>query len=95
MWTSTSMTVPESLILSVMGICVVMGTLVALALVVMAFSKIMESRNSTAASRAVARPEPEPPGISEETAAMIIAAICEELKAAPEELNVTSIVELK
>ena len=94
MWTETYMSIPQSLILSVMGICVVMGTLVCLALVVLAFSKIMETRNAATAP-AVQRPAPEPPGISEETAAMIIAAICEELKAAPEELNVTSIVELK
>ena len=94
MWTETYMSVPQSLILSVMGICVVMGTLVCLALVVLAFSKIMETRNAAIAP-AVQRPAPEPPGISDEVCSMILAVICEELHAAPEEINVTSIRELK
>lgn len=94
MWTSTSMTVPESVLLSAMGLCVVMTTLVVLALVVLAFSKIMEARNGSAA-KAPARPAPEPPGISDELCSVLLAVICEELHAAPEEINVTSIRELK
>lgn len=93
MWTSTSMTLPESFILSIMGLCVVMATLIVLALVVLLFSKIMEARNN--ASEPVNRTLPEPPGISDEVCSMILAVICEELHAAPEEINVTSIRELK
>lgn len=95
MWSGDYLSVPESLVLSLMGLCVVMGTLVCLALVIMAFSKVMEGSNKTSAAKAAPKPLPEPPGISDETAAVIIAAICEELKAAPEELNITSIVEVK
>ena len=95
MWTSTSMTIPESLIVSLMGLTVVMGTLICLALVVLAFSRVMESRNTAADRSAVSRPAPEPPGISDEVCTMILAVICEELHAAPEEINVTSIRELK
>ena len=73
MWTETYMSIPQSLILSVMGICVVMGTLVCLALVVLAFSKIMETRNAAIAP-AVQRPAPEPPGISDEVCSMILAS---------------------
>lgn len=94
MWTSTSMEVPESLLLSVMGLCVVMATLIALALVVLAFSRIMASRNASA-SKAVSRPAPEPPGISDEICSILLAVICEELHATPEEINVTSIRELQ
>lgn len=94
MWTSTSMAVPESVLLSVMGLCVVMATLVVLALVVMVFSKIMAAGN-VSESRTASRPAPEPPGISDEICSMILAVICEELHAAPEEINVTSIRELK
>lgn len=94
MWTSTSMAVPESVLLSVMGLLVVMATLIALALVVTGFSKLMEKR-SGASGKSVSRPAPEPPGISDEICSMLLAVICEELHAAPEEINVTSIRELK
>lgn len=94
MWTSTSMAVPESVLLSVMGLCVVMSTLIVLALVVLIFSKIMASGNA-AGSKAASRPAPEPPGISDEICSIILAVICEELHAAPEEINVTSIREIK
>ena len=93
MWTSTSMTVPQSFIVSLMGLSVVMATLICLALVVLAFSRIMESRNPV--SKVANLPAPEPPGISDEVCSMILAVICEELHAAPEEINVTSIRELK
>ena len=86
------MTLPESFLLSIMGICVVMATLIVLALVVLLFSKIMESRN---AAEPVSRTLPEPPGISDEVCSMILAVLCEEMHAAPEEINVTSIRELK
>ena len=95
MWTETFMTVPESFIVSLMGLSIVMGTLICLALVVLAFSKVMESKNAVSDRAAVSRPAPEPPGISDEECSMILAVICEELHAAPEEINVTSIRELK
>ena len=93
MWESTFMTVPQSFIVSLMGLSVVMGTLICLALAIMAFSKIMEAR--TPVSKVANMPAPEPPGISDEVCSMILAVICEELHAAPEEINVTSIRELK
>lgn len=93
MWEGTSMSVPASFVVSLMGLSVVMMTLICLALVVLAFSKIMESRNPV--SKVANMPAPEPPGISDEVCSMILAVICEELHAAPEEINVTSIRELK
>ena len=80
MWTSTSMGVPESVLLSVMGLSVVMVTLMG---------------SSNAAAQSAPRPIPDPPGISDEVCSMILAVICEELHASPEEINVTSIKELK
>ena len=93
MWTSTSMTVPQSAIVSLMGLTVVMATLICLALVVMAFSRVMEARTASV-TRTADLPAPEPPGISDEVCSMILAVICEELHAAPEEINVTSIREI-
>ena len=93
MWTSTSMGVPESVLLSVMGLSVVMVTLIILALVILVFAKVMGSSNGAAQS--APRPIPDPPGISDEVCSMILAVICEELHASPEEINVTSIKELK
>ncbi len=93
MWEGTSMSVPASFIVSLMGLSVVMLTLICLALVVLAFSKVMEARNPV--SKVANMPAPEPPGISDEVCSMILAVICEELHAAPEEINVTSIRELK
>ena len=93
MWEGTSMSVPVSFVVSLMGLSVVMMTLICLALVVLAFSKVMEARNPV--SKVANMPAPEPPGISDEVCSMILAVICEELHAAPEEINVTSIRELK
>lgn len=96
MWTSTSMGVPESVLLSVMGLSVVMVTLIILALVILVFAKVMGSSNAAAQSaQSAPRPIPDPPGISDEVCSMILAVICEELHASPEEINVTSIKELK
>ena len=94
MWTSTSMDVPESVLLSVMGLGVVMVTLIALALVILLFAKVMGS-GAAATAQSAPRPIPDPPGISDEICSMILAVICEELHASPEEINVTSIKELK
>ena len=93
MWEGTSVSVPAAFVVSLMGLSVVMMTLICLALVVLAFSKVMESRNPV--SKVANMPAPEPPGISDEVCSMILAVICEELHAAPEEINVTSIRELK
>ena len=68
MWTSTSMGVPESVLLSVMGLSVVMVTLIILALVILVFAKVMGSSNATAQS--APRPIPDPPGISDEVCSM-------------------------
>ena len=65
MWTSTSMAVPESVLLSVMGLGVVMVTLITLALVILLFSKVMGS-GAAATAQAAPRPIPDPPGISDE-----------------------------
>ena len=54
MWTSTSMGVPESVLLSVMGLGVVMVTLITLALVILLFSKVMGSGAAATAQATVA-----------------------------------------
>jgi len=76
-----------------MGVAAI-WTLITLALVILLFSKVMGS-GAAATAQAAPRPIPDPPGISDEICSMILAVICEELHASPEEINVTSIKELK
>ena len=93
MWEGTSMSVPASFVVSLMGLSVVMMTLICLALVGVAFSKVMEARNPV--SKVANMPAPEPPGISDEVCSMILAVICEEPPATPEDINVAGIREFK
>ena len=93
MWTNTSMSVTESLLLSVMGLGVVMATLLMLAIVIIIFARIMEGKKADAPKQA-STVAAEPAGISEESCVMIFSVICEELHAAPEELNITGIREI-
>lgn len=95
MWISTSMTFGESLILSGMGILTVFSALVLLACCITIFSKVMENQGKKPAAAAAPAPAPvKLPDVSNETCAMIISVICEEMNAAPEEINITSIKKL-
>lgn len=92
MWTSTSMTFGESLILSCMGLFTVLSALSLLAILIVLFSKIMEKAQAKPA--VAAAPAAPLPDVTNETCAIILSVICEELNAAPEEINITSIKKL-
>lgn len=93
MWTSTSMTLLESLVVSGMGITIVLSVLSLLAVSIILFSKVMGA--------ASAKPKAAPPveqkqddGVEEEECALIVSVICEELRTAPENIIITSIQQL-
>lgn len=90
MWTSTSMTVMESIVLSCMGFLVVFTALAALAVIIVVFSRLMGATNARGAKPAAA-PQPEKLEVPHEDCAVVLSVICEELHAAPEELQITSI----
>lgn len=103
MWTSTTMTLPESLLVSLMGFSIVFGMLVFLALVILVFAKVfpaMAAKKAPAAAAPAAKPAapapaPAPVVVEDksETVAIITSVICEELLADPNEVVITNIVE--
>lgn len=97
MWTGESMTLMESLVVSGMGMTVVMGVLILLALSIVALSIVALSRLMTLKQQpAKAAPPPAPPaGPSEEgQCAVILSVICEELRADPADIQIKSIRKL-
>lgn len=105
MWTTTTMTIPESLLVSLMGFSIVFGILVFLALVILVFAKVLPALTANKKPAAAAAPAAKPaaaparpaaPVVVEdksETVAIITSVICEELLADPNELVITNIVE--
>lgn len=92
MWTSSSMSVADSLILSGMGLLTVMAALSMLAAVIILFHRIMEGTpKKEVTARAVSAQEPD---VTQEACAVILSVLCEEMRAAPEEIRVTSIRKL-
>ena len=75
MWTGESMTLMESLVVSGMGMTVVMGVLILLALSIVALSRLMTLNQQPAK----AAPPPAPPAgpSEEEQCAVILSVICE------------------
>ena len=89
MWTGESMTLMESLVVSGMGMTVVMGVLILLALSIVALSRLMTLK------RQPAKAAPPPAGPSEEEqCAVILSVICEELRADPADIQIKSIRKL-
>lgn len=95
MWTSTSMTFAESLVVSAMGLVTVMGVLALLAVSIILFSKIMAAGTAKKAPAAPVVQEPEGFLTEQEECAVILSVICEELQTSPENINITSIREIK
>lgn len=95
MWSGSYMSIGDSLILSGMGLLTVLSALSALAILIVLFSKVMEAaQKKPVPAAAAAAPAAPALDVPPETAAAIIAVVCEELKAAPEELIFTSIKKL-
>ena len=91
MWTGESMTLMESLVVSGMGMTVVMGVLILLALSIVALSRLMTLKQQPAK----APPSAPPAGPSEEEqCAVILSVICEELRADPADIQIKSIRKL-
>lgn len=92
MWTGESMTLMESLVVSGMGMTVVMGVLILLALSIVALSRLMTLKRQPAK----AAPPPAPPAgpSEEEQFAVILSVICEELRADPADIQIKSIRKL-
>ena len=86
MWTGESMTLMESLVVSGMGMTVVMGVLILLALSIVALSRLMTLNQQPAK----AAPPPAPPAgpSEEEQCAVILSVICEELRADPADIQI-------
>ena len=95
-WTSTSMTVPESLLASAMGFLIVFSVLIFLALVILVFAKVFPALAGKGAKQAVLQAAAPAPAVEDksETVAIVTSVICEELNADPNELTIRSIREL-
>ncbi len=94
MWTSTSMTIGESFIASLMGFSIVFCVLAFLAIVVLVFAKIFSGVGG--GHKQAAAPAAAAPAVKDEseTVAVITSVICEELRADPNELVFKGIREL-
>lgn len=95
-WTSTSMTVPESLLASAMGFLIVFSVLIFLALVILVFAKVFPALAGKGAKQAAPQAAAPAPAVEDksETVAIVTSVICEELNADPNELTIRSIREL-
>ena len=89
MWTSQSMTVLESLTVSAMGLTVVISVLALLAVMITAFSKAFALMGGKRPAPAAPTP-PQGPS-EEETGAVILSVICEELRADPRDILIRTI----
>ncbi len=96
MWTQSTMSFPESIVMSALGISVVFITLIVLALAIVIISKIL---------RVVIKDEVKPaatpvqPAVSDEedkeTLAVLMAAIGADLNLPPEEFKIVNVKEMK
>ncbi len=95
MWTSTSMSIGEAFIASLMGFSIVFAVLAFLAVVILIFAKLFSgvsrAGRQPAAQTAAAAPVQKD---ESETVAIITSVICEELRADPNELVIKGIREL-
>lgn len=99
MWTGQTMTIADSLVISLLGIMVVFSALAALAISIVIISKIInmitKSDAPKAAPAAAAAAAAPVPAIDEEAYAVLVAAITEEARLSGEgDVRVVSIKEL-
>lgn len=95
MWTSTTMTLLESLVASAMGFLIVFLVLIFLALVILVFAKFF----GVAAGKKKVTEQPAPQAAvpekdDSEIVSIVTSVICEELKVQPQELRITGIREV-
>ena len=91
-WKEVPMPVPDTLLLSVVGILMVMCVLAFLALMIVLMSKAMSAKKAAPeAAETKAAEEVLPESDEEGDLAVIIGVICEELNARPEELIIRSV----
>ncbi len=87
MWTSTTMSIGEALVVSAMGITIVFALLVILAVSLIIFAKVFNVASGTK--------QPEAAGVAPAfdagVYARIIAVVCEEMKADPKDIVIKSI----
>ena len=97
MWTESTMSIGQSLIISAMGISVVFLALVSLALAIIVISKILGAVIKDAPKPAAA-PAPAPVVSDEpqkETLAVLMATIGEDLGLPTDQFQITSVTEIK
>lgn len=97
MWTESTMTIGESLIISAMGISVVFLALIVLALAIIVISKLLGAVVKDAPKPAAA-PAPAPVVSDEpqkETLAVLMATIGEDLGLPTDQFKITSVTEIK
>lgn len=98
MWTESTMSIGQSLIISAMGISVVFLALVSLALAIIVISKILGSVIKDNAQKPAAAPAPAPVVSDEpqkETLAVLMATIGEDLGLPADQFKITSVTEIK
>ncbi len=97
MWSSLTMTLFESIIVSAMGFSIVFLVLIFLALVILATAKMMNAAESKKKLNEQPAPAPVaavPEKDDSEIVSIVTAVICEELKVQPHELKINGIREV-
>ena len=95
MWTSSAMTLGESLLASAMGFFIVFLVLIFLAVVIIAFAKALNVTDKKKEPQPVAVTAPVVPEKDDsEIVSIVTSVICEELKVQPHELKINGIREV-
>lgn len=96
MWTQPTMSFPESIVMSALGLSVVFVTLVVLALAIVIISKILRTIIKDEVKPAAA---PVQPAVSDEadkeTLAVLMATIGADLELPPEQFKIVNVREMK
>ena len=98
MWTESTMSIGQSLIISAMGISVVFLALICLSLAIIVISKILGSFSGKTAQKTAAAPAPAPVVSDEpqkEVLAVLMATIGEDLGCPPDQFRIKSVTEVK
>lgn len=100
MWTESTMSFGDSLLISVMGISVVFLALIALALAIIVISKLLGSIVKDAPQKPAAAPAPAPvPVVSDEPdkemLAVLMSTVAEDLGLPTDQFRIKSVTELK
>lgn len=98
MWTESTMSIGQSLIISAMGICTVFLVLICLALAIVVMTKILGALVKDGAKKPAAAPAPAPVVSDEpqkETLAVLMATIGEDLGLPTDQFKITSVTEIK